>query len=288
VVLSLWDVPDRSTADLMAAFYERLKGDDVAVALQRAQQAVAARHPAPWHWAAFVVYGDWAPAVASESDLRVRDIVRELKTKGRGASPDLVAELERLGPKAAAAVPRLVKLLDLPQGHPLHAAALRALVTVGPQAAPALIARMEHSRSAPRKEATRAFLALGPEAMPALARALAEGKNRVVHALQEMGQDARPTLPTLIAALDGDQRRVRTDIVRLLGKLPQEAGLVVPALVKVLSDPSDDVREAAVWAFFYLGPIAKAALPALEKVRDADPKGKLQELAGMAIRKLTQ
>jgi CHAT domain-containing protein len=61
ILISLWDVPDATTADLMEEFYRRLSDNDPAVALQKAQLAVSEKHPAPWHWAAFVIYGDWAP-----------------------------------------------------------------------------------------------------------------------------------------------------------------------------------------------------------------------------------
>lgn len=72
MVISLWDVPDKSTADLMGEFYRQLPKADLASALQEAQRKIAAEYPAPWHWAAFVVYGAWAPpepgTAAAETD----------------------------------------------------------------------------------------------------------------------------------------------------------------------------------------------------------------------------
>jgi CHAT domain-containing protein len=62
LVASQWDVPDRSTATLMAAFYRRLAdGWSTVEALQLAQQAVAADPELahPFHWASFQVRGDW-------------------------------------------------------------------------------------------------------------------------------------------------------------------------------------------------------------------------------------
>lgn len=59
-VVSLWPVPDRSTADLMKAFYTRLDtGDDKAVALQRARRSLieSGRYQAPFYWAPFVLLG---------------------------------------------------------------------------------------------------------------------------------------------------------------------------------------------------------------------------------------
>ena len=65
VVASLWDVDDRTTADLMERFYKELaRGCTTAAALRTAQLAVRARKPAPFFWAGFVVIGDGDVAVA--------------------------------------------------------------------------------------------------------------------------------------------------------------------------------------------------------------------------------
>jgi CHAT domain-containing protein len=66
LMVSLWDVPDRSTAKLTTEFYRELREHDLATALQKAQQKTAASYPSPWHWAAFTVYGVWDPAVVDE------------------------------------------------------------------------------------------------------------------------------------------------------------------------------------------------------------------------------
>ena len=60
VVASLWNVSDKSTAELMADFYERLrKGEgDRLTALTAAKKEIKKRYPHPRHWAAFVWIGD--------------------------------------------------------------------------------------------------------------------------------------------------------------------------------------------------------------------------------------
>ena len=68
LVLSLWAVEDRSTAQLMKAFYERLaEGDTKAAALRHAQrkfiqgaqvEADTARYTHPYYWAPFFLVGD--------------------------------------------------------------------------------------------------------------------------------------------------------------------------------------------------------------------------------------
>jgi CHAT domain-containing protein len=65
VVASLWNVEDEATAELMKAFYAELlrgQGQSPAAALRAAQLTVAsqARWSAPYFWAPFDFYGDWA------------------------------------------------------------------------------------------------------------------------------------------------------------------------------------------------------------------------------------
>ena len=58
VVVSLWDVNDRSTAGLMADFYQRLReSGDRAAALRGAMLAARDRDPHPYYWAPFVLVG---------------------------------------------------------------------------------------------------------------------------------------------------------------------------------------------------------------------------------------
>lgn len=62
LVVSLWSVNDRTTADLMAAFYEKLKaGTDRAEALREASAAIRAKNDDPFLWAPFVLLGRDGP-----------------------------------------------------------------------------------------------------------------------------------------------------------------------------------------------------------------------------------
>ncbi len=63
VMVSLWNVDDKSTAVLMERFYRGLfeQGLQPAAALHQAQISMW-REPewaAPFHWAGFVIQGDW-------------------------------------------------------------------------------------------------------------------------------------------------------------------------------------------------------------------------------------
>jgi CHAT domain-containing protein len=63
LVASLWQVPDRATAELMSRFYGYLLNDGLAPseALRRAQTSLAAelRFRDPFFWGGFVLLGDW-------------------------------------------------------------------------------------------------------------------------------------------------------------------------------------------------------------------------------------
>jgi CHAT domain-containing protein len=63
VVASLWEVQDRSTAELMVRFYRAMftKGLPPAAALRAAQVSMwhEPRWRSPRHWAGFVFQGDW-------------------------------------------------------------------------------------------------------------------------------------------------------------------------------------------------------------------------------------
>jgi CHAT domain-containing protein len=58
LLLTLWDVQDRSTSELMQAFYLRLRANsDKAAALQGAMCELRERYPHPYYWAPFVLIG---------------------------------------------------------------------------------------------------------------------------------------------------------------------------------------------------------------------------------------
>lgn len=60
VVASLWPVDDAATRAFMGHFHRALAaGAPPAAALARAQAALRASHPHPFHWAAFALYGGW-------------------------------------------------------------------------------------------------------------------------------------------------------------------------------------------------------------------------------------
>jgi CHAT domain-containing protein len=63
VVVSLWNVNDRATSELMARFYAKMlkDGERPAAALRRAQVEMLSggRWGSPYYWAAFTLQGEW-------------------------------------------------------------------------------------------------------------------------------------------------------------------------------------------------------------------------------------
>lgn len=58
LLLSLWDVHDESTAELMSSFYSRYaRSHDMSGALRSAMLALRERHPHPYFWAPFLLTG---------------------------------------------------------------------------------------------------------------------------------------------------------------------------------------------------------------------------------------
>jgi CHAT domain-containing protein len=61
LLLSLWDVHDSSTAELMQSFYKGyMQTGDMAVSLQSAMKQLRAQNPHPYFWAPFVLVGQLA------------------------------------------------------------------------------------------------------------------------------------------------------------------------------------------------------------------------------------
>ena len=58
LLLSLWDVHDRSTAGLMQEFYRSyIQNDDAALSLQTAMLSLRQENPHPYFWAPFILVG---------------------------------------------------------------------------------------------------------------------------------------------------------------------------------------------------------------------------------------
>jgi CHAT domain-containing protein len=68
LIMSLWQVPDRQTQELMVDFYDRvLKGQPGPDALREAQLEIKKKYPNPFYWGAFIFQGDPQPFTSNNT-----------------------------------------------------------------------------------------------------------------------------------------------------------------------------------------------------------------------------
>jgi len=144
-------------------------------------------------------------------------------------------EIGTLGPRAASAVPTLVRLFDDPDPDVAQEAA-KALGKIGDAALGALLARSDSRDRRVRRLAVAA---------------LAVGKC-----------DRKRTVPVFLRALRDQDEDVRGEAVSGLGNSRDQAALA-PLIAVLRRDPSYQVRQQAASAFGQFGPAGRAAIPAL-------------------------
>jgi len=161
-----------------------------------------------------------------------------------------VDALGKVGPAGIAAVRELIPCL----GHsvPLHDAAARTLVRLGPAVVPFLL---QAPVDAHAKELAQGELAAW-DAMHAT-----EGSVQPV--VNELGSAA---VPGLIGGLVDKDDVVREVAVDLLGGMAQDASPAIPLMARLVTDADVDVRIATVRALGRLGPTARQVIPALRKM----------------------
>ena len=208
-----------------------------------------------------------------------------------------IRALGRIGPAAGAAAPVLARLLDEQIEFPRHEGVYEALSAMGPAAAAALPAVLRNlaSRGAPMAAARIG----GPEALTALERALLTpgwrgtnvGPADIAIAVAAMGDVG---LQALERARVADAPSVRSAAIAGY-RSSGTAG--VSGLVAMLAEPRPCRSEAfsnepiacaaeAARALAELGPPARAALPALERLLGESPDRRTQNAAREAIASL--
>lgn len=253
-----------------------------------------------------------APALVSampDKDNEVRNLIRHaLFQIGPRAVPALVPALahekvevrrwvvEILGQYEAGAkeaVPALVNALMNPDSQ-IQVYASAALVKIGPDATPALVAALAHENPSVRKLVIGALNRdFAVEVSLALVGALADVDVEVRRAAaktlipEEMGGwPVYPTMgvpakrakaladvtPMLVKALADTDAEVRGSVAAALWQCGPKAEVVVPALTKLLTDSEVVVQEQAAKALGWVGP---AAAPVLIQAL-ADPKTRVR------------
>lgn len=210
----------------------------------------------------------------------VDSLARDLKSSKSNVRAHAAADLARLGPEAAEAVPALIAALQDESAAVRHEA-LNAIDRIGPAAraaAPALIDALKTKEAREPRFQTEIMNALGSlghdssDAVPVLSDYLAAEDERVsvgaafaLARILRADDDAMKSLvPVLVKGLQSKHRQIQYQAVRGLSVVGQSA---VPALAELVGNHDQDPHSAvaAASALRMLGPGASPALPALRE-----------------------
>jgi HEAT repeat protein len=119
-----------------------------------------------------------------------------------------------------------------------------------------------------------ALIRLGRDAVGALTKALAvpETRNAAMELLAEIGADAQPALDAMVAGLSDEDPGYRSNAAMAIAALGPMAKGAVPALEKMLGDEAaaPESRYTAAYALGSIGPEAVAAEPLLRKLAESE------------------
>jgi hypothetical protein len=173
-----------------------------------------------------------------------------------------------LGPKAAAAIPELTRMINKPGGPEFYGKPLNALSHMGDRGFPPVLAVLENPRH--------------------LARSTAVG---IIGDTAEWGTNRLRAVPALVSCLRSDNYFLADLSESALGKIAKDPALTLPALAKSLSNPAttniDDtiaglttlivsqknpehLRIASTMALGIIGKPAHDAIPALVRTLNDD------------------
>ena len=167
----------------------------------------------------------------------------------------------------------------------------RALERIGPAAQPALVEALKDERLL--KDIVGPLTKIGAPAVPALIDTLKgddrDGRAGAAWALLRIAEtQARPlvilpALPTLVAALDDPNPKVRDWSARAIGTLGVDGREAAPQLVRLLQDPDRSVRDSAGRSLVGIGAADKTAIAALAaRLREPDFQGRLEAAKALA------
>jgi HEAT repeat protein len=246
------------------------------------------------------VRGEAAAALALIGPDAVAPLIRGLGAANPPEARELAAHaLERIGPKANAAVPPLIKALD-DKNPRVRKEVVSALGRINDKSAVGPLVR--RFKSDPddlvRLEIVGSLADLGPKAAAAIPVLIDE--------MRQMEHDLRFDfiLPDALAWIGSEAVRPLTEVLNN----PKESPVVrsraayaffrmalasgrkttlpaVPALTRAVRDPDLYVRVRSMWALGAMGPLAKDAIPAL-KAAQADPNGSVRRAATEALKRI--
>ena len=236
------------------------------------------------------------PAPDHEIDRRVRELARQLSDKGTGSylRQEATLELKKIGPRARAAVPALLRALHEPGRGWAAAEALQKVDPDNKEAVPALVRDLNSRDPDVRLNACAVLPDFGERArvaIPALVRALCDPDRWVRRVATTSLTDLDPAGPATAAALGAlllDREpddlglmyslkpAARNLLATVLGGDLAAVGPAVQRYSEALWSKRDRVRERRLWAAAKLTELGLAAKPALPALRlaadDGDPQ----------------
>jgi HEAT repeat protein len=227
-----------------------------------------------------------------DEDQRLAQRVAALQAQSSGVRLAALWDLQRMGPRAAPALPALIAALQ-EQDPFLRTAAAEALGAMGLAAEPAIPAlveaAMQDEGAALRLQATCALAAVGRRAefvVPHLIHLLRSPKEdqrlATIRALGALGTDA--AVPSLVGLLTDVNGNVAEEAALALGAIGPDARAAVPALLRMLR-AGGYLPAGAAYALGRIGRIDEAIVPALMKVLQ-HPVPDVREEAEIALRRI--
>lgn len=192
-----------------------------------------------------------APLMAADKS-EIDKLSRDLKADKSSVRAHAAAELARLGPEGAAAVPGLAEALH-DESLAVRHEALSALERIGPAAR---------------------------EAVPELKDMLKSKDSRLylsaANALGSIGRDANAAAPELADFLSAEDERISVPaafaLARILSVDTEEMKPVIPVLVKALRNKHRQIRDEAIRGLTFVGPNAITELAELVGDHERDPQ----------------
>jgi HEAT repeat protein len=231
-----------------------------------------------------------------EPEVLMPSLLELLQNGNPEVRPDVMNVLGGLG---EAAVPGLIKALEMKEVRPRAAAILARLGPGAKEAVPALIRAAQCTDPLARHEALLALGAIGPAAKAAVPAA--------VKALQDLDPNVRYTACYALGKIGPPAQAAKAPLQEILGDADPFLGLVaawalariapdcsdtapkaVPLLVRALEDPEATVRLEAATSLRCLGPQAKSAAGALKKTIRDDPSDLVRDMAAEALQSVQE
>jgi HEAT repeat protein len=233
-------------------------------------------------------------AVGPEAAGAVAKVIARLDDRDlAGSIPLWQIASETLGQMGEAAVPALIQQLD-PRRPQRYYGACAALQRIGPAAAQAVpklvdLAMRDDEDSQPALHALRGLGPAAKDALPMLMKLL-DSRDfhnqylacRVIGALGEHGQ---PATGKLCQLLTSGVASVRRNAAAALGQIgPSIGDEGIDCLIRAVEDPLQPVREEAVIALGRIGPPAARAVSILKEAVTTDRLGVKARAAGALYR----